>query len=134
MKRGHDTCGLSHIIRLFPPANEVWGKVMFSREKGALHPVGADLHPGGLVQTPPQHRILQDTVNESAIRILLECIPVCFCLHQGSGKVQTVLTTLRQVRIQDYPNFGQFLRLNFADVARVIRALYDIIGDVWDLL
>ena len=53
MKRGHDTCGLSHIIRLFPPANEVWGKVMFSREKGALHPVGADLHPGGLVQTPP---------------------------------------------------------------------------------
>ena len=58
--------------------------VSASRE-GGLHPEGG-LYPGGSVsgggvciqgvgQTPP-HRILRDTVNEQAIRILLECILV----------------------------------------------------------
>ena len=70
-----------------------------------LHPVGGSassrgsassggLHPGGGACTDSsQHRILQDTVNVS-YGILLECILVCFCLQKGSGKVQTVLTTL----------------------------------------
>ena len=41
--------------------------------EGGLAPGG--LHPGGLGRPPP-HRILQDTVNEWAVRILLECILV----------------------------------------------------------
>ena len=36
---------------------------------------GGSLHPGGCWQTAPD-RILRDTVNERAVRILLECILV----------------------------------------------------------
>ena len=86
-----------------PPANEVWGKVIFSQASvglylgGGVHPYGGiegvciqwgggggggsasrwkrGLHPGGLGRPPP-HRILWDTVNKQAVRILLECILV----------------------------------------------------------
>ena len=47
---------------------------------GGLHPWGVciqrGLHPGGFGLTPPPHRIPRDTVNERAVRILLECILV----------------------------------------------------------
>ena len=87
-----------------PPENEVWGKVMFSQvffcpqggsasrgsasgrgdciQEGGLH-LGGGLHPegglhlGGLGRTPPTRPpILRDTVNERAVRSLLECILV----------------------------------------------------------
>ena len=54
---------------------------------GGLHPGGPasreGLHPGGFAsggsgQTPPPHQILWDTVNERAVRILLEYILVYF--------------------------------------------------------
>ena len=53
--------------------------------RGVLH-LG-DIHPGGSAsrevciqgvgQTPPPHFVLWETVNEWAVRILLECILVC---------------------------------------------------------
>ena len=43
-----------------------------SASTGGLH--RGDLHLGRVWQTPPLHRILRDTVNERAVRILLECI------------------------------------------------------------
>ena len=52
--------------QFLPPANEVWGKVIFSEAC-----VKNSVHGGGGVR-----RIRRDTVNERAIRILLECIPV----------------------------------------------------------
>ena len=51
----------------------VFTSVCYSVRGGSLHPEGA-LHPGGVGQTP--HKILQDTVNERAVHILLECILV----------------------------------------------------------
>ena len=66
-------------ISLLPSANEVWGKVIFSQtcvipsvlREGGLHP-REGVHPGGLHSG-------SDTVNERAVRILLECILVPFC-------------------------------------------------------
>ena len=66
---------------ILPPANEVWGKVMFSQvsvilstrgsvSRGSAFGRWADFPP------PPPHWILRDTVNERAVRILLECILV----------------------------------------------------------
>ena len=63
-------------------ASKAGGSV--SRGRGGLHPGGgvwirAGLHPGrGIGQTSPPNRILQDTVNEREIRILLECILVYY--------------------------------------------------------
>ena len=85
-----------------PPANEVWGKVIFSQASvglylgGGVHPYGGiegvciqwgegveGLHLGGRGvciqgdwEDPSPHRILWDTVNKQAVRILLECILV----------------------------------------------------------
>ena len=86
-----------------PPANEVWGKVIFytclpfCSQGGGLASMHASLvtwlgglQPGGIGQTPQvclrggavgqtppkTHGILRDTVNERAVRILLECILV----------------------------------------------------------
>ena len=79
-----------------PPANEVWAKVMFLHlsvcsqgglHPGGLHPVGVciqrgTLHPVGLGRHPALHQILWDTVNDRAVRILLERIlvfeEICF--------------------------------------------------------
>ena len=41
---------------------------------GCLHPGGGSASRGGWADPPP--RILRDTVNERAVRILLECILV----------------------------------------------------------
>ena len=79
-------------VEFLPPANEVWGKVIFLQTsvilsgggvlhlKGGLHPGrvyiqwGGCLHPGGWADPPPQ--ALRDTVNKRAVRVLLECILV----------------------------------------------------------
>ena len=37
---------------------------------------GRGLHQGGVGQTPPPHLIVRKTVNERAVRILLDCILV----------------------------------------------------------
>ena len=81
-----------------PPVTEVWGKGNIFTSmchsfcvEGGLHPGGSasgglhggsvsmvrGLHPVGWAD-PPLHRILQDTVNERVVRILLVCILVCF--------------------------------------------------------
>ena len=63
-------------------ANEVWGKVMFLHLCVILFTVGGGgagvsasrevcIEGGGWADTP--HRILRDTVNERAVRILLKC-------------------------------------------------------------
>ena len=77
-------------------ARKVWGKVTFSQacvipsvhgEGGGLHPEGVSGSRGsesrrvclqgvGGLGRPPSHWILQDMVNERAVRILLECILV----------------------------------------------------------
>ena len=64
---------------LLPPANEVWGKVIFSQ---ACHSFCSRGGGGGrwvCIQWGDLHlhRILQDTVNKQAVCILLECILVC---------------------------------------------------------
>ena len=95
------TYDIKTLLICLPPANEVWGKVMFlhlcvilftgegSTWGGVLHPGGrlhrgVDLHPGGSafrrglhagVGRPP-YWMLRDTVNERAVHILLECILV----------------------------------------------------------
>ena len=75
------------------PANEVWGKVMFLHlsvshsvhrglPRGCLHPgdvcIQEGLPPGGGGLDRPSEWILRDTVNERAVRILLECILLRF--------------------------------------------------------
>ena len=58
-----------------PPANEVWGKVIF------LH-LSVILFTGGeyLAGTPPPEQyMLEDTGNKRAVRIILECILVLIC-------------------------------------------------------
>ena len=60
----------SEVPLSLPPANEVWGKVIF------LH-LSVILFTGGCVfpyADTPYPRILWDTVNKRAVRILLECI------------------------------------------------------------
>ena len=68
-----------------PPANEVWGKLMllhlcvilFTEGGGRRLPPGESASRGLVGQTPaPPNWILRDTVNERAVRILLECILV----------------------------------------------------------
>ena len=69
-----------HFVLLLPPANEVCEGYVFtgflSTGRSALGEgrEGVCIQWGG--QTPPPHRILRDTVNEWAVRILLECILV----------------------------------------------------------
>ena len=66
--------GLHSCPWFLPPANEVWGKVIFLHMSvilftgGVSAPLDADPHP--LDADPP------DTVNKRAVRILLECILV----------------------------------------------------------
>ena len=94
MSPGHICCiiNIQMVIRetrLLPPANEVWGKVMFLLAcvilftgegvfpwggiciRGGLHPGG--LPPERVVHIPHEiHGILRDMVNKRAVRILLE--------------------------------------------------------------
>ena len=78
----------AHITFILPPANEVWGTVMFlhlcvilfggwlpSMQHGS-HDEGG-LHPGGLGRPLDA---LRDKVNKWVVRILLECILVFYCL------------------------------------------------------
>ena len=77
-------------VGILPPANEVWGKVIFSQvcviqsvHRGVgLYPGGIclqeDLHGGGGVWAYPLSWILWDTINERAVRILLESILVVY--------------------------------------------------------
>ena len=63
---------------LIPSANEVWGKVIFSEAcvKNSVHGGGgsASVHAGiPHPPPPPEQSMLGDTVNERAVRILLEC-------------------------------------------------------------
>ena len=62
-----------------PPANEVWGKVIFSQAcvKNSAHKGGgvSASGPEGICQPPPP-RALRDMVNKLVVRILLECILV----------------------------------------------------------
>ena len=79
-------------LTLLPPANEVWGKVIFSVEcvKNSVHRGrSASVHAGILppsskaghpwqgdtlsIQIPPVQCMLGDTVNKRAVCILLEC-------------------------------------------------------------
>ena len=62
----------AQIFSFLPPANEVWGKVMFLHLSVILFTVGF-VFQHAMEQTPLP-RILQDTVNKRAVRILLECI------------------------------------------------------------
>ena len=77
-------------MSFLPPANKIWGKVIFlqacvinSVHWQGLHPRGGvciqgggSASLGGVDQSPPLHRILQDTVNERVVHILVECIIV----------------------------------------------------------
>ena len=80
-----------HLIVLLPPANKVWGKVMFLHlcvilltGEGRLAPAcfclwmgdGGRLCIQGNRADPPPHWILRDMVNERAVRIQVECILV----------------------------------------------------------
>ena len=83
---------------LLPSANKVWGKVMLgwgpasrgSANRGALHPRRSASGGGGrsastgqgVLHIPSPHQILWDTVNERAVRILLECILVEDCMKK----------------------------------------------------
>ena len=63
-----------------PPANEVCKRLCFYTCLSVVLFMGG-LHPGVCIQAgwadpPPHHLILGDTVNERAVRILLECIVV----------------------------------------------------------
>ena len=66
-----------------PNANNVWGKVMFSKASVTLSRGSASrgssscrsASRGGWADPPP-HQTLQNMVNEWAVRILLECIIV----------------------------------------------------------
>ena len=84
-------------LKYLPPANAVWSKVIFSEAcvKNSVHkggsasvharipPPGADPLPGpgtplaadtpSRSRHPPEQCMLGDTVNERAVRILLEC-------------------------------------------------------------
>ena len=101
-----------NVSRLLPPANEVWGKVIFSeacvknsvrRGGGSAsvhawitpepgrHPRTRQAPPGTRHPPPaPEQRMLGDTVNERAVRILLKCILVIHvlylnCWHETAG-------------------------------------------------
>ena len=132
--RLHDICGYTFTLTervkfglsggsknsdwVLPPANEVWGKVMFLHlcvslftggsasmvglnpggwwvcikeeegsaslrggvHLGSLHPWGSAFGGGGVGRPP--HRILQDTVNEWAVHILLEFILVTILVYE----------------------------------------------------
>ena len=69
---------------LLPPANEVWGKVIFSQASVILFTEGGvrDMHA-------PQ-QILWDVVNERAVRILLECILVFDISPQNCIRVKKI--------------------------------------------
>ena len=85
-----------------PPANEVWSKVMFSQmfvcpQRGVGFPACITGHMTrgaciqGALRRPPG--ILQDTVNEPVVHILLECIlakvigiQVCIMVEPGTLK------------------------------------------------
>ena len=61
-----------------PPANEVWGKVMFS-EVSVILSTGEGVCPSPPDADPPldadtPRGILRDMVNKRVVRILLECI------------------------------------------------------------
>ena len=78
-----------------PPANEVWGKVIFLHLSVILFTGGTYLgrYPPGQVHplagTPPLGRYTcsacWDTVNKRAVRILLECILVTFFFRRKAG-------------------------------------------------
>ena len=63
--------GILHF--LLPPANEVWGKVIFSEAR----PPSEEAPPPRRRPSPPQS-MLGDMVNARAVRILLECNLVFF--------------------------------------------------------
>ena len=79
-----------------PPANEVWGKVIFSEAcvknfcpqgGGFCFSACWDATPPR-TRHPPEQSMLGDTVNERAMRILLECILVVdICSTQFSFSV-----------------------------------------------
>ena len=68
---------LNFSAEYLPPANEVWGKVMFLHLPVILFTGGGGvLHAfRGLGRSPPL-RALRDMVNKRSVRILLECILV----------------------------------------------------------
>ena len=77
---------LCHCTSL-PPANEVWGKVIFLHlfvilfTGGGLPQCMLGYHPPGPgAHTPPAQSMLGDTVNARAVRILLECYLVFYKL------------------------------------------------------
>ena len=68
-------------ICLLPPANKVWGKVMFSqvfvcpRGESAQPPGGRpSSFPTPGLEADPLDAVPRGTVNKRAVRILLECI------------------------------------------------------------
>ena len=85
------------VLLLLPPANEVWGKVIFSEAcvKNFVHGggrawlQGACMVARGVCLVAGGHvwllggvrRIRRDTVNERAVRILLECMLVLNCVE-----------------------------------------------------
>ena len=104
--------------RPVPPANKVWGKVVFSQasvipsvhgmvggvciygesaSREGLHPGWVCIGGGGKDRPPPPHRILQDTVNERAVRIILECILVCRVLSEPIKTASVRLQLLEPV-------------------------------------
>ena len=82
---------------LLPPANEVWGKVIFSVAcvKNSVHGGGTwagtpparytppiQVHsPGSYPRTPQEQCMLEDTGNKWAVCILLECILVLILVY-----------------------------------------------------
>ena len=66
---------LNFSAEYLPPANEVWGKVMFLHLPVILFTGGGGvLHSAGWADPPL--RALRDMVNKRSVRILLECILV----------------------------------------------------------
>ena len=68
---------------------------------------GCVWHGGACVAAPPPHQILRDTVNERAVRILLECILVSK-LHRATSEVSSL-------RLIDFSMFMPYLSFYLKD-------------------
>ena len=109
-------------MELFTARNRSLGQVIFSQVcvNPSVHKEGVCIqwggpHPGGLPRgrgvrlTPPKtHRILQDTVNERAVRILLECI-----LVKHKTPVQNLVTGFNALIPKTFLNYLEPFRTFF---------------------
>ena len=138
-----------------PPANEVWGKVIFSQvcvknsvhggvylgryPPHQVHPPGPgtppwastpprpgtspdQVHPPGpgtppRPGSPPEQCMLGDTGNKRAVRILLECILVFFCVRHLNMETN-------RFRDINLVNQGMIIGFRVAIIIKPLRSVY----------